>query len=155
MRLLSRKYKAFSLVEVTVVIGILIAVFSIAIPYMINDPTESRVQFEMSNLVSHVFEHQQYAFTHRNGSDYGVKFNTGSYVLFEGDTYATATDTLTIDLPSDITISDVSMSDTGTEVQFDQGEFKPNQYGTLKMSKDGVEYRMTINREGLVYRERL
>lgn len=77
----------FSLIEVLAVLVILGILFLIAVRSF-SGATNSKVLSTSADALVSVLERAKAdAVSGKNGLDYGVKFNTDSYVYFEGDTY--------------------------------------------------------------------
>lgn len=156
----SKKYNAFTYLEIMVVL----AVFSIAsfllVPLSFSQLGSTRTSYYSADINTFIFSVQQESYTQLSGSAHGIRFNTDSYDVYTGSSYATAIDSFTITMNNDVEITDVSLTDIATsnpttELVFDRGEFRPNAYGTITLSDGFVEYQITINQEGLSYYEKL
>ena len=140
----------FTLIEMLVVIAILMIVAYIAVPISINQIQTNKLETEAKKLKSSMQTQQQYAYSANENSAYGIKYNTNSYVLYSGNTYATAVLTDTTTFPSGITISQTSLANSSTELNFSKNSFRPDTTGSITLV-DGVNsYSVTVNSEGLI-----
>lgn len=143
------KKKAFSLIEIVIVLAIFISIMAILIPYGLARFNITRVETVASDLSSKIYTYQQFAYTGKNGKNYGIAFETDKYIPFIGNSYATAESSFEINLPNLYTID---MSGVGAnEIVFNSGSFRPDEYGTIIITNpNGTDYIVEINAEGLV-----
>ncbi len=156
----SSKYKAFTYIEVMIVLGIFSIGAFLLVPLSFSQLGSTRTSYYAADINTFIFSVQQESYTQLDGSAHGIRFNADTYDVYTGSSYATATETLTITMNNDVEITDVSLTDIATsnpttELVFDRGKFRPNAYGTITVSDGFVLYRVTINREGLSYYEKL
>lgn len=153
------KFEGFSYIEILIVLGI----FSIAsfffLPFSLSQLSASRVSYHAADVNSLAFGTQQNAFSQKNGSDHGIRFNTDDFDVFEGASYATSTSSYNVDLDNSVEFTDVDLELVGTststtELVFDRGEFKPNADGSITLSDGAQSYTLYINEEGLIYYEK-
>ena len=144
--------KGFSLFEVLVTISILMLLSLVVFPVAINRTQENRLESYASQLVTDIYFQQQRSYL-RN-SPGGVSLGVNTYTLFDGDSLDVASDTDLKTYPSNIRITSISMSGSN-EITFLSGEFKPVSYGTFVLTNGMHNFRIYINREGLVGYEKL
>jgi len=144
-------FPAYTLLEVLVVIGILLAVTMFVFPISLNQVNENKAKNASSNLTSLIFNIQQDAYARKNNQSQGVVFQSGSIIIYQGESLATAVSQETIEVPDDIYISSINLTNEANEINFGAGNFKPNNYGSVNISESGSTYQITINSEGLIY----
>lgn len=145
-----KKEAGFTLIEMLVVIGIVIVVAFIVVPISVVQLQGNKLESETKKLKSSMHNQQQYAYSAREDSAYGIVFNSGNYVLYQGDSYATATVTETIDLTNEVDIVQINFADSSSEVNFAKNEFRPSTTGNIVIS-DGINsYTININSQGLI-----
>jgi prepilin-type N-terminal cleavage/methylation domain-containing protein len=143
--------KAYTLIEILIVIGILGAVAAVLMPLGINQLRGEKVVSAMANMTSNIYSMQQSALARKNNSAYGVRFTTNNYYLFAGNSYATATDIEIVPVENGISISNIQLDGGSTEFVFLAGSFRPSRTGTVTMTDNLSTYVFTINAEGLLY----
>lgn len=146
MRLSTFK-KGFTLIEVLLVIALGTVLTALALPvgfrfyqFQVADEAATGVLSALRNAESH-------ARLGREGSSFGIKFLPASYVVFQGDTYATrlvARDEL-FSLPTDTDI--ISTAD---EIVFARVTGVPSATGTIALTLYGRTHVIQINDEGVV-----
>lgn len=146
--------KAFSLIEITVVVGIFFFIAILALPMAINQIETTKASTAMKELKSAIFLVEQNAFTEKNNSGYGIGFLTNSYIVFQGDSLATATAQDTYKYSNDVRISNVNFG-SGNEVDFVKGSFRPAVSGSVDIASGSQSYRINISSEGLLTYEKL
>jgi len=136
--------------EVVVVMGILVAISLVILPFTISQIEDARAENQALSIASELFSSQQDAYSGRNSSGYGVKLNSDSYVVFIGDTLAGASYSDTLTLPQGTSITDITFTGGASEVAFLSGSFRPNRTGSFRIN-DGVSiYQVTLNAQGLI-----
>lgn len=147
---MNRDERGMTLVEILIVLGI--AFFGLLFGLAISVPRlqSARLDSTMEDMTSVIFVAQQNAYAGRNSTSYGIYFNTESYVLFTGDSYATATSTEDISFPAGTSISQVSLDDASSEIVFVKGSVVPSTFGTVSVTNERDTYVIDINSEGLI-----
>lgn len=148
--MVDNNYKGFSLVEVVLILGLFGIIAVIFIPFSIRQLTFSKLESSSKQMSSSIYLFQQYGASRKNDSSHGVAFNYGSYTLFEGDSLSTASYTEIYDLPSGTNINSINLTNSANEIVFEKGEFKPDEYGYVRVSDGSDSYRIVINKEGLI-----
>lgn len=147
-----KKLKGFSLFELLITIGILMTLSLLVFPITVSKTQESKLESYASQLATDIYYQQQRS--HFKNIAGGISFGTNRYTLFDGNSLAEAIETDEKRYPSNIRIISVSIVN-GTEIFFNQGNFKPLAYGTLIVTNGTNSIRVYINREGLVGYEKL
>lgn len=84
--------RGFTLVELTIVIGIVLILFGLSWINFTSLPSRATLQTDSVALINDLKSQQMLAMTGDTGgsgveSDYGIHFESGSYTLFKGNTY--------------------------------------------------------------------
>lgn len=144
------KAKAFTLMEVIVVIGIIALSTAILLPYSLSQIDRSTVSNTADNLESLVFLQQQNAYSYKNNQSYGIYFDMKDIYLYQGDSYSAALEATKVDIDKTVGIIEVNLNDGGRDINFQKGSFKPSSYGTVNIGKERVSYQIIINQQGLI-----
>lgn len=146
---IGKKFAAFTLLEVTVVVAVVFAVSIIALPVAINQIQTTRAVSAMKDIRSAIFLISQNAYTQKDDTGYGIAFLESGYIVYKGGSLATATEQDTFNFTSDIVIEAVDFNGS-TELVFPQGSFRPINAGSLNV-RNGLEaYTIFISSEGLI-----
>lgn len=145
-----KSFKAFSLLEVVVMLGIFIAMILILFPIAINQLQGNKIDLEVRSLKSAMSNQAEYAFANKDNKNYGVAFFNDHYIVYSGNTLATADTTDRYDFSEDINISEINFNNLGSEINFAKGTFRPNTTGSFHINSDGSGYQININSEGLI-----
>jgi hypothetical protein len=108
---------------------------------------ENKLKNYVSELLTDIYFQQQESY-YKN-SPKGVSFTSNGYTLFDGESLASATSSDYIDYPANISLSSISF-DSGNELYFPPGEFKPLNPGGLTFSDGFNSIDVFINKEGLI-----
>lgn len=147
---MAAKAKAFTLMEMVIVIGLIAVSTAILLPYTLSQISRSNVSNAADNLESLVFLQQQRAYSHYQDQSYGIYFDANDIYLYKGESYASAIETDRVDFDSTVGIASVSLNSGGRDINFPKGSFRPSAFGTVEISKDGSNYQVVINSEGLI-----
>lgn len=147
--------RGFTLVELTVVIGIVLILFGLSWINFTSLPSRATLQTSVISLINDIKSQQMLSMTGDTGgsgveSDYGVHFETITYTLFKGDTYIPgAAGNFTIDLEN-ANLSFTGVSFPGNVIIFTKGsgEMTPGEFSitdalsgtvkTIKLNKYGA-----------------
>jgi len=138
--------KAFTLLEILLVIGIisalLVAIIPMGLDFYKNQELSTQIQF----LIQTLRRAQSKAMSIELDSPFGVRVNTQNYVLFKGTSYLTRDTPYdeVFDLPQIINSSGLS------EVVFSKLEGKPNVTGNITLSSNNKSRTININDFGTV-----
>mgnify|MGYP001065414287 CR=1 FL=1 len=142
-----KKLKAFSLFEILITIGVLLALSSIVFPLTVAKVQEVKLKSHASELVTDIYLLQQEAYY--KGSPRGVSFTSHGYTLFDGEDLSTATEKNSKTLPNNLSITSISFS-TNQEFYFPMNEFKPSESGYVILTDGFHSIIVNINSEGLI-----
>jgi len=144
------KSKAFTLLELLVVLALMSFIILIVLPGSINQVKGTSVDSRASELVSQIYTYQQNAYSGLANKSFGIKFGTTSYTIFTGTSYATSDTHEDINLDSGITISNLTLSGGVSEIVFSPGSLKPSANGSWKIGDVNATYQININKEGYI-----
>ena len=143
--------KGFTLIEVLVVLGLSMALAFSALTFSIPMLRATRVEGFVEDMSSLIFLYQQRAAAGKFEKSYGVYFDTDSYAMFVGDSYATAEDSDLLTYPADISTVEILLDDGGNEIVFASKTFHPSTYGSVRITNGGKTFVLVVNKEGLIY----
>lgn len=128
------KGKSFTLVEVLTIVGILIVLTAISIPAFRFFQKESDLNNSIEEIINTLRLAQNKTLASEGAIQYGVHFETGEYVLFNGTTYnPSATDNEIHNLPKSVEIYEIELTGGGSEVIFDRVTGTTNQFGEVSL----------------------
>jgi len=144
------KYKAFTFLEIVVVMGILVAVALISLPLTYATVVQSNAEAFMREVNSGFFYQQQQASSGSGGEDYGIAFEDDSVILFTGNSLASATDSQEVEFPSGLALDSIALTNDATEIVFASQQFRPDESGYIDFTDTSFRHRLQINTEGLI-----
>jgi len=133
------KHKGFTLLEVLLVIGIMLIVFTISVPVMM--PTQRRMELYVNQqMAENMYRRAQILAQHGvRDSEWGVRLESTQLILFSGSSYDTRTPSL-----DEINTLPVNVTATGPqEIVFSKIYGIPNNNGTVTLTS-------TINQAVLI-----
>lgn len=137
--------KAFTLIELLLVISLFALTSAIVVPFTINQVTRSQIDAQVDKLRSSIFLVQQNAYTGKNSGSFGIYFGSDTYTVYEGLLNSDIEQ-----LPSNIEITNVSLNDLSNEIIFSDNSIIPSTYGDITLS-DGVNtIVLTITEQGSI-----
>lgn len=145
-----KSIRSFTLFEVIIVLGLVVIFSMVVIPISISQIRSNKVESAMADMKSLIQLNQQNSFTGKDNSAYGVKFNYGSFEIFEGISSIESTDSQTISLEPGLRIENISVNGGGSEIFFPAGSLRPNQNVTIDLSDGEKVFRLDINKEGFI-----
>lgn len=136
--------KGFSLTELLLVIGLLLFLFSFAVPVGMNF-YRNRTSQELSiKILSNLRQAQNQAFYQKGDSAYGVKFRSDSYILFKGTDYTEGVSfNQVFDLPDNAEVTGID------EIVFSKMDGVSSSE-TLEVKRFGKTNEIIINEEGKI-----
>lgn len=140
------KTKAFTFLEIMLVIVLLSAGLGFALLYTQSSQVRTDVNTQAANLVSYLRQAQSNAASGKNSTNHGVHFGTGSYVIFEGSSYvSSASGNFTVELPETMVIQNISLNGGGSDVIFTRPLGETSTYGSLEIHSEQINKTRTIN----------
>lgn len=146
-----RELKGFTLVEILVVLGLMLGFGVVALTFSIPQLQAGQTESLLDDIRSLTFLQQQNAYSGLNSKDYGIYFNTSSYTVFTGTSYAERESGDELTFPADTTITEINFGDASHELVFSQGSLKPSTSGFVRFSNEIDTFILEINSEGLLY----
>jgi type II secretory pathway pseudopilin PulG len=148
--MVKNKFKAFTLLEVVVVLGVFFMITMFLFPIAIGQLQGNKTDIELRSIISAIGNQSENAFTNKANSNYGIAFFSDHYILYTGDNLATAVSKDQYNFNADVIISEINFSNSGSELNFEKGSFRPNTFGSFKIKTGILGYTVTINSEGLI-----
>lgn len=144
--------KGFSLLEILVTLSIMMTFAFVVFPVGINNNAKSKLQSYASQIVTDIYYQQSRC--KLKGVNTGVLLSTNTYTIFDGESYATATDTDLKKYPQNVRITGISLLSPGTnEILFTEGSFRPTYEGQFQLTDSTNTVTVYINKEGLIWYE--
>lgn len=142
-------YKAFTLIEVLVVILIVTSIGAFVVPVTLSSVSMSRSDGVANQISSLVFKQQQDAYSGYMDSEFGIRLNNNSITLYRGTSFSTASDTRTVSFPTE-TIT-YSLNPSVSDIHFEKGSLEPSSSGSIYVNSSGKITEIVVNSEGLIY----
>ncbi len=138
--------KAFTMIEILLVVGIAAGVFAMSAPYTLNFYRTQMLEEARSNIIDALQQAKHNAILQKNDSKFGVRMVNGSYTLFQGDDYDTRVveQSLDFDLISEISITGL------TEVTFSKLTGSPSAVGTTTLTYGTMIREILIGESGII-----
>lgn len=144
----------FTLLEVVIVVAILALIGATALVSFSNSRRVRDLTTSGGNVLSVLRLAQSKALASEDNSQWGVKLETGQFILFRGTSFASATSTKSYSLPIAIEIANINLSGGGQEVVFKKLTGTTDQSGTFDVRISGSSantFSITIDGSGKVY----
>ena len=139
----------FTLIEVLLSVGLIAALAGLSLPIYASFANRNDLDVDTQSLAGMLRRAETYAQTMNGDSNWGVKVQSGSAVLFKGTSYATrdATSDETDAIPTNITIGG-----SVSEVVFDKFTAAPSTTGTITLTHTATNdvRTITLNAKGMV-----
>jgi type II secretory pathway pseudopilin PulG len=147
--------KAYSLIEVLVVMAVFFMMGFLALPAAIREIQVGRTDSFVKEIRSAILLTSQDAFSGKAQKSYGIALFNDHYTIFTGESLATAEETLEIYADRTVTINTITLTGGTNEIVYSPNEIRPNVHGSFNVSDAYANYKFTLNREGLLILERL
>jgi type II secretory pathway pseudopilin PulG len=145
-----RKIKAFTLMEMLVVIGMFFTISILVLPAAIKEISVSKSDSAVKDVRSAIYLLGQNAFSRFNNKTYGIALFSDRYVTYVGTDLAHAESSDTFSFSREVTISQISLTGNATEIVFPAGSFRPSVTGSFKVGDSITTYQISINAQGLI-----
>jgi len=138
--------KGFTLIEIILVISITVIIAAVSIPVIVRFVGVQHLDDTRSTIVASLRQAHNQAVFQKNDSAFGVRFLSGSFVIFQGSSYAsrTTSEDIVVTIPSSITVSGIS------EVVFTKRTGVPSTTGTIFIHLGSSSLSLSINQSGLI-----
>ena len=144
------KISAYTLLETVIIIGVFSALALIFLPVSIEQIQSSKIESVVKDVQSLIYSQSQSAYAYKANKSYGIAFYSDHYIVFSGESLSEADSQTRYDLSSEIKINNINFNDSGTELRFAKGTFRPHTFGSLEISTSYSTFQITINTEGLI-----
>lgn len=149
------KRRAFTLIEISLVLALVAIAFTIGARGFANNQVRHELRSQIDLITADLRLAQSNAMSGKNGNNHGIHLETNQYVIFEGNSYNSSDPAnQVIQLPSVLQIENISLSDAGTELIFRGPDGHPSAYGSFELSAPSINDRLilTINEKGQISR---
>lgn len=134
--------KGFTLIEMMVAIGILVIIFSIGSPFLINFSNNQETESAIEELVSVIRKAQEKSILAENDTSWGIDF-------FQLPKYFLINKTLTIKEEYQI-LSNMILETNNNNLFFEKLSGQPNQVTEIILTGVNKRYKIDINLKGMV-----
>jgi type II secretory pathway pseudopilin PulG len=140
-----KSFKAYTLLEVIVVIGIIVLITGMVVPISIRQTKLNELSVAAKDFHSHVFVQQQNAFSGKNNSVHGIYVENEGYWLFQGETFATSASKDYFSFGKGI-----RLISGNTEIVFPRGSQKPLNEASIVLTLANNNYIILISAQGVI-----
>lgn len=149
----SLKSKAFTLIEIMVVIGISVLLMGISIEMFSALTNKQVVEKNTEIIYSALQEARNRTIVGEDGSQFGVQFYSSSIILFKGTSYNPTNPTnFLININPRVEISSINLSGATTTIYFSKISGISSATGTVQLilkSNSAISETITIHKSGL------
>ena len=145
------KTKGFSLVELMLSIWLLFLIFATADYYYLQKQRIIEIEVVAEELKATLYEARENSRNYKDNSIYGIHLNTDSYSMFKWSTLTSTGIDLSTTFPNFITIEEINLNGSGSEIVFDKNTGNTDMYGNFKLINDsGENLLFEVNSLGLI-----
>jgi|GEM_PF-6992411 len=137
--------KAYTTLEVLVVIGIIVLITAMVVPVSIRQTKLNELSIVGKDLYSHMFVQQQNAFSGKNDSSHGVYIESDGFWLFQGESFNDAETKEHFAFGKG-----VSLISGNTEIVFPKGSQEPLDGANIVLTFANNNYVISISEEGVI-----
>ena len=144
--------RAFSVIELLIVVGIATMVFSIVLFAFVNTKKDRSVKESADRLVSLLEEARSKTLAGEQNSSFGVRIAQNRLTLFVGTSYAEQVSNKVVVLPSGV-VATSTIIGGGSDIVFERLSGSVSAYGTTTISlsdNSGKNLSVTISAAGIV-----
>ena len=145
-----KKYKAYTIIEILLVLGVLLLLGFLALPLAIREIQTGKTDSFVRELNSSFKMISQDAFSGKDGKDYGIALFPDRYIIFIGSSLNNSEDELIYAVCDDVTIQNINLLDLGNEIVFKSMSQKSDNYGSFEIADKYSVFKFEINKEGLI-----
>lgn len=137
--------RGLTFLELTISVGILAVLLAFIVPSFMDFRRNSILNTETQNVITLVNKARMSSMSSKEDTQYGIHFEAGKVVLFQGDTYTVGAGTNEeLVLPTALTLSPIVVNGGGAEVVFQKVTGATNQNATTTLLVVGSTASTTI-----------
>jgi type II secretory pathway pseudopilin PulG len=127
--------RGFTIIEILIIVAITILILALVIiPFKQMNERQALIK-ETANIISIINHARSMTLSSKGGEPHGVHIEANRVVLFSGPTYSSSDpDNVSIELNSQVSISNINLSGGITDVVFNQLTGTTAGYGTITLS---------------------
>ncbi len=142
------KIKAFTLIEVMVVVALTVTIFSTVVIAYQSNQTQAQLEAATSEIIQTLRQAQYLTILGKDEANFGIHVELNKYVFFKNTYNPTNVDNENYDLPPTLEITNINLSGS-SEIIFSRPKGVPNVFGTFKIKAvNGQERTIKINEVG-------
>ncbi len=139
------KNRAFTLIEVAFALTLFITVAALLLVYQQTGPLRTDLNTQTA-LLAEELRLAQNAAQSGKSSAYGIQFESGAYVRFEGGSYDPADPSNNVhELPANLEIANISLAGGGTGVIFTAPNGNTVQSGSIEIRSTNLNESLTLS----------
>ena len=138
--------RGFSIIEILIVFGLVMILVGMTTPVGFRYYQVQLLDESVSLIFDTLLRAQQYALLQKNDSAFGVYFNNGEFVLFEGDSFVSRDQ----DKDESFVFSEDISIIGSQEIVFSKREGVPSATGTITISSGSLAEYIEVNSVGRV-----
>ena len=151
LRTAAARHRGFSLIETIMAVAMLGILLAIATPTLGSLVTRNDVRISADTAVDALREAQSAAMARKDSGQYGVHFETGQFVFFEGTSYSVGDpDNVVHELDPQVEITGITLTGGGSEAFFVNHKGTTAQDGTIVFTSETGTRTITVNAAGLI-----
>ena len=137
--------RGFSALEILVVMGILAVLLSAIVPSFLNFRRSSTLNIETQELITMINRARLLSVSSKNDQQFGVHFESGKIVLFQGGTYSASSTTNEVHVfdPA-LTLASIGVNGGGSEILFQKVTGATTQDATTTLLVTGTTASTTV-----------
>ncbi len=140
------KLKAFSYLEVIIVIAIIAILSGMTLLFGQTSQVRADVNAEANNLASYLRLAQSKAMSGESNSAHGIHLESDKYIIFEGSNYSPSDSAnYEIEFPNTIETQNIALNDGGDDIIFTLPKGETKNFGTFDLYSSQINKTVTFN----------
>ena len=140
-----RNRKAFTLIEIMIVVGLMAILFMMPILYTQASQVRFDFNTQVMTLVSYLRLAHSDAVSGRDNKKHGIHLASDSYTVFSGDTFNPSDGgNFIIELPPTIEIRNIALNGSGSDILFGGPNGETVTYGSFELYSEQISKSLTI-----------
>ncbi len=142
--------RAFTLVELMVVIGLFAIIAGFAVPVSISQIARNRAIDVAAEITSNMFLFQQNSYSKKDNKRYGFRINESNYeiIISDNGTIDEGDEFIKYDYPDRVSVE--PFVESTDEIMFNYGSFRPSENMSFYVNYGSSSVIVEINSEGLL-----